>query len=98
MFLIGDIADPYPRGWGVEDDRARRNTVFRADHHSTALARSEGPDRAVGVELEGARGAVLCGVGPARAWRNDGVPVPVRAIRIESDILDLRPFRQLSLE
>src|SRR5215208_8120019 len=98
MLLIGDIADPYPRGRGVEDDRARRDTVLRADHDSTALAWSESPDRTVGVELEGAGGAVLCGVGPAGAWRNYGVTVPVRAIGIESDILDFRPVGQLSLD
>src|SRR5215213_10780015 len=36
MLLIGDIADPYSRGRGVEDDRARRDTVLRANHDGTA--------------------------------------------------------------
>jgi hypothetical protein len=96
VLLVRDIADPYPRGRGVEDDRAGRDTVFRADHDGTALAGSEGPDCAVGVELEGVRGAVLCGVGPALACRNYSVSVVVRAIRIEGDLLDLRPFGKLS--
>src|SRR5215204_3284283 len=96
VLLIGDVTDPYPRGRGVEDDRARRATVFRADQHGTALAGPQGPDRAVGVELERASGAVLCGVGPTVAWWNHGVQVPVRAVRIEGDILDLRPIGQLA--
>jgi hypothetical protein len=96
VLLVGDIADPYPRSRGVEDDRARRDTIFRADHDGTALAGSEGSDGAVRVELEGAHGAVLCGIGPEGAWRNDGVLVPVRAVGIEGDLLDLRPVGQFS--
>jgi hypothetical protein len=94
--LIGDVNDPYPRGRGVENDRARRATVFRADHHGAALAWPQGPDRAVGVELEGARSPVLCGVGPTVARWNYSILVPVRAVGIEGDVLDLRPFWQLA--
>src|SRR5918998_2678863 len=96
MLLVGDFTDPYPRGRGVENDRARRTTVFGADHHGTALAWPQGPDRAVGVELEGARGTVLCGVGPAGTGWNDGVAVAVRAVGIEGDVLDPGPLGQLA--
>src|SRR5215211_7243043 len=94
--LIGDVTDPYPRGRGVENDRARRATVLRADHHGAALARSQRPDRAVRVKLEGPRGAVLCCAGPAVARRNDSIPIPMRTVRIEGDVLDLRPLGQLA--